>query len=62
MLLQEGVIDLLSEAIATEGRKEGGAKGFIIDGFPANQEQARLFEKLVGAESLSSSSYPYHSM
>ena len=47
------MIDLLSEAIASEGRKEGGAKGFIIDGFPANQEQARLFEKLVGTESLS---------
>ena len=59
MLPQEGVIDLLSEAIACEGRKEGGAKGFIIDGFPANQEQARLFEKLVGAESSSSSSESY---
>jgi adenylate kinase len=47
---QDTVIDLLAEAITNIGRRTPeGAKGFVIDGFPANLEQARLFEKLVGA-------------
>ena len=29
--------------------KSPDAKGFIIDGFPANLEQARLFEEMIGA-------------
>ena len=32
------VIELLSEAMA----REPGARGFVLDGFPANLEQARI--------------------
>merc|ERR1711990_306461 len=39
----EVVIDLLAEAMAKE------SKGFILDGFPATLDQAKLFEKTVGA-------------
>merc|ERR1712088_441721 len=39
----EVVIDLLAEAMAKE------STGFLVDGFPATMEQAKLFEKTVGA-------------
>merc|ERR1712127_486527 len=39
------VIELLAEAIA----KSSDSKGILLDGFPANLEQAQLFEKMVGA-------------
>ena len=29
--------------------KSGNTKGFVIDGFPANLEQAKLFEDKIGA-------------
>merc|ERR1711962_1215814 len=41
----EIVINLLAEAMM----KNASAKGFLIDGFPANVEQAELFEQKVGA-------------
>ena len=37
---------LLKDAIYS---KSPDAKGFIIDGFPANLEQAKLFEEMIGA-------------
>eukprot|EP00091_Calanus_sinicus_P018625 TRINITY_DN4311_c0_g1_i3.p1 TRINITY_DN4311_c0_g1~~TRINITY_DN4311_c0_g1_i3.p1 ORF type:complete len:182 (-),score=70.49 TRINITY_DN4311_c0_g1_i3:100-645(-) len=42
----EEVVGLLKDAM---GAKAGSTKGFIIDGFPANLEQAKLFEDMVGA-------------
>merc|ERR1712117_661367 len=42
----EEVVGLLKDAIYS---KSPDAKGFIIDGFPANLEQARLFEEMIGA-------------
>merc|ERR1739847_56166 len=40
----EEVVGLLKDAIYS---KSSDAKGFIIDGFPANLEQARLFEEMI---------------
>ena len=41
--VQEEVTDLLLEAMA----KHPESRGFIIDGFPANIEQARIFSIIV---------------
>ena len=43
---QEEVVGLLKDAITA---KSGDTKGFVIDGFPANLEQAKLFEDMIGA-------------
>merc|ERR1711862_762320 len=44
----EEVVGLLKDAIYS---KSPDSKGFIIDGFPANMEQAKLFEEMIGAPS-----------
>merc|ERR1711915_211346 len=42
----EEVVFLLKDAM---GAKAGSTKGFVIDGFPATLEQAKLFEEKIGA-------------
>jgi len=42
----EEVVGLLKDAITA---KSGDTKGFVVDGFPANLEQAKLFEDMIGA-------------
>merc|ERR1712123_428704 len=42
----EEVVGLLKDAITA---KSGDTKGFVIDGFPANMEQDKLFEDMIGA-------------
>merc|ERR1719268_772687 len=42
----EEVVGLLKDAM---GAKAGSTKGFVIDGAPANLEQAKLFEEKIGA-------------
>ena len=44
--MQEEVVGLLKDAMAA---KFGNIKGFVIDSFPANLEQAKLFEDMIGA-------------
>merc|ERR1711915_566352 len=41
----EEVVGLLKDAMGAKA----GTKGFVIDGFPANLEQAKLFEEKIGA-------------
>ena len=40
------MVSLLKDAM---GAKATSTKGFVIDGFPANLEQAKLFEEKIGA-------------
>ena len=44
--MQEEVVGLIKDAMAA---KVGNTKGFVVDGFPATMDQAKLFEEKIGA-------------
>ena len=47
LIMQEEVINLIAEAMSAAG----DSKGFVLDGFPASLEQAKLFEEKISSPS-----------